>query len=195
MKDSLNRKPSQSAVLLIGILLTVLAVVAHRFLPERRLTLDPSQEGATFYLTKGEDALTQVDWVDQSRLHFKCHFAKEASGASCGYTYELFPKTVDHGADLSRFRSLKLSIRYAGSARYLRVAVRDFDPKFSRLEDFNSTKFNSLNLQPKDLVKPVTIDLHEFTVPEWWVAQYNLPRAQVPAGHEQRHRVFHLPAG
>ena len=177
MPDSLNWKPSQSAAVLIGILLTLLAVFAHRFLPERRLTLDPAQDGAVFYLTKGEDTLTQVDWVYPSRLHFKCHFAQEASGASCGYTYELFQeKGIAHGTDLSRFRNLKLTIRYTGSAHYLRVAIRNFDPKFSRPEDFNSTKFNSLNLQPKDLAKPLAIDLHEFTVPEWWVAQYDLPR-------------------
>jgi diguanylate cyclase (GGDEF)-like protein len=176
MQDSLSRKPSQSAVLLIGILLTLVAVFAHRILPERRFTLDPAREGAVFYLTKGEETLTQVDWVDQPRVHFKCHFAQEASGASCGYTYELFQGDIAHGADLSRYRNLKVTIRYAGSARYLRVAIRNFDPRFSRLEDFNTAKFNALNLQPKDLGKPLAIDLHEFTVPEWWVAQYDLPR-------------------
>ena len=177
MVEFTEKKSSQAAALAVGILLTLVAVVAHRFLPERRLTLDSSQEGAHFYLTKGEDTLTQVDWVEPSRLHFKCRFAREAAGASCGYTYELLQgKDIAHGADLSRYRNLKLTIRYAGSARYLRVAIRNFDPRFSRLEDFNSTKFNSLNLQPKDLAKPVAIDLHELTVPEWRVAQYDLPR-------------------
>jgi len=177
MKNSLNRKPSQSAVLLIGILLTLAAVFAHRLLPERRYTLDPSQEAVNYYLTKGEDALTQVDWVNLSTLHFKCHFVREASGASCGYTYELFgAKNLAHGVDLSRYRKLNLTIRYTGSAHHLRVAIRNFDPRFSRVQDFNSTKFNSLSLQPKDLGRPVAIDLHEFSVPEWWTAQYDLPR-------------------
>ena len=177
MKDSLNWKPSQSAGLLIGILLTFVALVAHRFLPERRLTLDPKREGVTFYLTKGEDALTQVDWVEQPRLHFKCHFVQEATGASCGYTYELFQSSaLKNGVDLSRFRNLNLTVRYTGDAHYLRVAIRGFDGRFSRAEDFNTTKFNSLNLPSRDLAKPLAIDLHEFSVPEWWVAQYNLPR-------------------
>jgi len=177
MQESVVWKRSQSVALLVGILLTLTAVFAHGFLPERRFTLDPSQEGANFYLTKGEDALTQVDWVDQQRVHFKCHFAREGSGASCGYTYQLhLNSAVDEGVDLSRYRNLDLTIRYTGTARYLRVAIRNFDPRFSRLEDWNTTKFNALNLQPKDLAKPVAINLHEFTVPEWWVAQYNLPR-------------------
>ena len=172
-----QQRTRQSAALLIGFLLTVVAVLAHRFLPERRLTLGPSQEGAHFYLTKGEEALTQVDWVDQTRLHFKCHFVEAVSGASCGYTYELLQgKDISYGTDLSRYQNLNLTIRYTGSARYMRVAVRNFDPRFSRVEDFNTTKFNTLNLQPKDLAKRVAIDLHEFTVPEWWTAQYNLPR-------------------
>ena len=177
MKNSLNWQPSQSAILLIGILLTLIALAAHRFLPERRFTLDPARKGVNFYLTKGEETLTQADWVDQSRVHFKCHFAEQASGASCGYTYQLhLDNEVDKGVDLSRYRNLSLTIRYTGSARYLRVAVRDFDNRFSKRDDWNTTKFNSLNLQPKDLAETVSIDLHEFTVPEWWVAGYNLPR-------------------
>jgi diguanylate cyclase (GGDEF)-like protein len=178
MVDPISRKPSQSVMLLIGILLTIAAVVAHRFLPERRLTLDTSKEGAVYFLMKfGEEALTQVDWVDQSRVHFKCRFAQEVPGASCTYTYLLYQgDAADHGVDLSRFRHLNLAIRYTGSAHYLRVAIRNFDPRYSRKEDTNSSKFNAVNLQPKDLATPVAIDLHEFAVPEWWVAQYDLPR-------------------
>jgi diguanylate cyclase (GGDEF)-like protein len=183
MNDSVSRKPSQSAALLIGILLTVIAVVAHRFLPERRLSLHTSEQvdtfapNATYFLTTSADASqTQADWVDQSRLHFKCRFAKEASGASCGYTFMLSRQNATRGVDLSRYRHLNLTIRYTGTAHYLRLAIRNFDPKFSRLEDTNSPKFNLLNIEPGDLAKPVAIDLREFSVPEWWVAQYHLPR-------------------
>ena len=177
MKHSLNWKPSQSALLLIGILLTLAALAAHRFLPERRFTLDPAKEGAVFYLTKGDESLTQVDWVEQSRVHFKCRFSQPSSAASCGYAYALNGENpADQGVDLSRFRSMNLTIRYTGPAHYLRVAARTFDHRFSRLDDWNSSKFNSLNLQPKDLTRTVAINLHEFTVPEWWTAQYDLPR-------------------
>src|SRR5512134_1794639 len=145
MNDSVHRKPSQSAALLIGILLTVIAVAAHRFLPERRLSLAASSDvdtyapGASYFLTTSADpSLTKADWVDQSRLHFKCRFAKEAPGASCGYTYMLTAeKAADHGVDLSRYRNLNLTIRYTGTAHYLRLAIRTFDPRFSRLEDTN----------------------------------------------------------
>jgi diguanylate cyclase (GGDEF)-like protein len=175
-----SKKRGQSPALLIGIALTLLVVIAHRFIPERRLTLDSARAGATFFLmNSGEGPPPKVDWVDQSRLHFYCKFAKETTNAGCSFTYLLYPETAaDHGMDLSRFSKLNLSIRYKGAGRYLRVAIRNFDPRFSDLKDSNSSKFNSLNLPPKDLLQPVSIDLHEFTVPEWWVGQYNLPREQ-----------------
>lgn len=178
MKDSLNRNPPRSAMALAaGILLTFIAVLAHRYIPDRRLTLQPLPNGSNFYLTKGEDTATQVDWVNASRLHFKCHFSQGTSGASCGYTFLLFKgKAADHGIDLSRFRQINLSIRYAGKANYIRIALRDFDPRFSKADDWNSTKFNSLNVDPADLAQPLAISLREFTVPEWWASGYHLPR-------------------
>lgn len=39
MPDSAPTKPIYLGALLVGIVLTVLAVAAHRFLPERRLSL------------------------------------------------------------------------------------------------------------------------------------------------------------
>jgi diguanylate cyclase (GGDEF)-like protein len=173
------RKPGQSVALLVGILLTVVALVAHRFLPERRLTLDAAKAGGVFFLMKtGEESLSTVDWVDQARFHFKCQVAKgAASGTGCSFTYLLYPEQAPtQGTDLSDYRNLNLAIRYAGAARYLRVAIRDFDPRFSRVEDSNSSKFNSINLKPRDLAEPLAINLHEFSVPEWWVTQYDLPR-------------------
>ena len=177
MGELIHKKSRQSASLLIGIVLTLLAVVAHRFLPERRLTLDSATTGANFFLMQSGDGIpTQVQWVDQGNFHFSCGFAKGAAGPGCSFTYLLYSTNADRGIDLSRYRTLNLTLRYAGDARYVRVSIRNFDPRFSRLEDANSSKFNSVNLPPKDLAQPLEISLNEFAVPEWWVNQYDLPR-------------------
>jgi diguanylate cyclase (GGDEF)-like protein len=179
MNEPAPRKSSHSAFVLIGIAVTLLAVFAHRLLPERRLTLDASNEGATwFVIPSGSGPEPRIEWVDQARFHYTCQFPKDASGQDCAFMYLLYPAAGDatRGVDLSRYRTLNLSIRYTGNARYLRVAIRNFDPRFSTAEDTNSSKFNSINLQPKDLDGPLSIGLHEFTVPEWWVGQYDLPR-------------------
>jgi diguanylate cyclase (GGDEF)-like protein len=177
MSQPRGKKPSQTAILLFGIVLTCVAVLAHRFLPERRLTLDSTRQGANYFLMQsGAGTPARVQWVDPSKFHFTCQFARETVGQGCSFTYLLYSTDAAHGIDLSRYRKLNLALRYTGDARYLRVSIRNFDPRFSRLEDDNSPKFNSVNLHPRDFTHPVAIGLNEFSVPEWWVTQYDLPR-------------------
>jgi diguanylate cyclase (GGDEF)-like protein len=178
MDDSTPTKSSHSAALLIGILLTCLAVVGHRFLPERQLTLRASERGDNFFLMQsGDGAPADIQWVDQGRFHFACQFPKATVDQGCSFGYQLHGATVADGMDLSRYHTLNLAIRYTGKARYLRVAIRNYDPRFSRLEDLNSPKYNFVNIPSRDLAQPVAIKLSEFWVPEWWIAQYDLPRA------------------
>ncbi|HKE96237.1 MAG TPA: GGDEF domain-containing protein [Povalibacter sp.] len=177
MNDSIRSKTGQSAALLVGILLTIVAVVAHRFLPERRLVLN-SMTGATYFLMHSPDGpQARVEWVDQARFHYTCQFAADVADPSCSFTYLLYSKSADIGTDLSRYRTLKLGIRYSGNAHYVRVSIRNFDSRFSRLEDSNSSKYNYVNLAPKDLAQPLAIGINEFAVPEWWQTQYDLPRS------------------
>src|ERR1044072_8383183 len=73
--DSSPRKSSHSSVLLIGILLTCLAMIAHRFLPERRLALDSTKDLAlAWVMQSGNGAPADIQWVDQSPFHFACQF-------------------------------------------------------------------------------------------------------------------------
>ena len=165
--------------MLIGILLTCLAVVGHRFLPERRLTINGSPGfGDAFLMQSGNGAPADMQWVDQSHLHFACKFPEAAVDQGCSLGYALHSGKVSQGTDLSRFRTLNLVVRYTGKADYLRVAIRNFDPRFSTLEDLNSPKYNFVNVPARELAQPVPISLSEFWVPEWWIAQYDLPRAQ-----------------
>ena len=178
MSESNQSKANQSVILLIGISLTLLAMVAHRFLPERRLTIDSAREGANYFLTQlGDGTPAQIEWVDQPRFHYTCRFAQDApAGQRCNFTFQLFSGSADRGIDLSRFNTLNLGLRYTGAARYVRLSIRSYDSRFSRLEDWNSPKFNYVNLHPKDLRQPVAIRLSEFAVPEWWLSEYDLPR-------------------
>jgi diguanylate cyclase (GGDEF)-like protein len=169
-------------VLLIGILLTCLAVIAHRFLPERRFALDGVKDiGLSFLMQSGDSAPVDIQWIDQPRFHFACQFPKANVDQGCSFGFQLHSGKVNEGVDLSRFRTMNLGIRYTGNARYLRVAIRNFDPRFSKLEDLNSPKYNYVNIPAKELAQPVAIKLSEFWVPEWWIAQYDLPRSQSQA--------------
>ena len=177
MDESIPNKSSHSAAILVGILLTCLAVVAHRFLPERRLALEPTKDLANaFVMQSGNGPPADIKWVNQAHYHFACQFPDAPVDQGCSFGYQLHGKTVTEGTDLSRYRTLNLVVRYKGNAKYFRVAVRNFDPRFSTVEDLNSPKYNFVNVPARELVHPVAIRLSEFWVPEWWIAQYDLPR-------------------
>jgi len=177
MTEFIHRKPVQSLVLLAGILLTLLAVLGHRFFPERRLTLDSSRPGANFFLTQsGNGAQAELQWIDQANFHYTCRIPQATAMQGCGFAYMLASGIASQGIDLSRFRTLNLAVRYTGTAQYLRVGIRNFDPRFSKVEDLNSPKFNYVNIRTEDLAGLIPISMREFAVAEWWTTAYNLPR-------------------
>jgi diguanylate cyclase (GGDEF)-like protein len=160
----------------LGIVITLAAVVAHRFMPQRTLELKPNTEGAVYFLLDSDNSQQRATWLRQDKFHFICDFTKATSNPGCSFNYLLYSARADRGIDLSRYKKLSLRVTYNGNAKYLRVAVRNFDPRFAKLDDSNSSKFNSLNLTRDDLTHPLQVNMDEFRVPEWWISQYNLPR-------------------
>jgi len=171
--------PSNPPVLLAGIALTVLALLAVELVPPRTLDLAAPDVASNLYLLRPNDAAegNPVQWVDADALHWHCHYTAPASYQPCGLTFVLgAADEPTRGVDLSRFDTLELDLAYRGSSPAVRVAVRNFDPRFSRVDDANSARIQSINLRPRDLDRPLTLQLNELTVPEWWVQQFDLPR-------------------
>jgi diguanylate cyclase (GGDEF)-like protein len=177
MPESFPQKPTQSAFLLISMLLTLLAIVGHRFLPERQLTIGGSNDGAYFFLGQsGNGPPAEIKWIDRARLHYSCRVPQATTWQSCNLGYMLARVIASQGIDLSRYKTLKLAVRYTGKAQYVRVSIRNFDSRFSTIEDANSPKFNFVNIPTKDLARPIVLSMSEFTVAEWWTTTYDHPR-------------------
>jgi len=179
MTDFNHRKSSRSAAfLLLGILLTLLALIGRQFLPERRFAIDSVRHGSSSFLVQtGNGAASDLRWIDQNQFHYACRIPPATAMQGCGFAYMLSGSMdSSQGVDLSRFKTLNLAVRYTGQAQYLRVAIRNFDPRFSKIEDLNSPKFNFVNIPTKDLSQPIAISMREFTVAEWWMGAYNHPR-------------------
>jgi len=177
MTEYVHRKPTQALGLLLGILLTLLAVVGHRFLPERRLRITSSPESGNFFLGQtGDGPAAEMKWIDRAHLRYSCRVPQAAVWQSCNFGYMLATQNISKGIDLSRYKTLNLGVRYTGKSQYVRVSIRSFDPRFSKVEDGNSTKFNFVNIPAKDLAQPIALSMSEFTVAEWWTTTYNQPR-------------------
>ena len=126
MNESFHRKRAQAPALLLGILLTLLAVLGHRFLPERHLLISSAREGANFFLVEtGVAAQSENTWVDQSKFHYACKVPDAVAYQGCGFAFMLAGEDVSQGIDLSHYKTLHLAVSYTGKAQYLRIGLAE----------------------------------------------------------------------
>jgi diguanylate cyclase (GGDEF)-like protein len=159
-------------IIAAGILLTLAALLGREFLPERKLDLLAPSKRLHFLATSAHG----IEWVDESRFHLRCHYVDTQGNQPCGVTFLLTPGGLMQGMDLGSFESVVLDVAYRGNGSYVRLSMRNFDSRFSHEQDGNSARMQSTNIRAADLKGPLTISLNEFDVPEWWIAQFNLPR-------------------
>lgn len=176
--DDVRPDLSNTNLLVGGIVLTLAILAGHELLPAR--TLDLTAPGAVsnlFLMTPGETpGEAPVRWLDAQHLRWRCHYTAPSPYQPCGLTLMLTGDDLRRGRDLHRFDVLEMDLRYKGPSPFVRVAIRNFDPRFSKVEDGNSSRMQSVNLRPRDVQKPVQLELSELTVPEWWVQQFDLAR-------------------
>lgn len=173
-------KTFYSKLLLLALLLTFAAIAAKSFLPQKSLALIPGDPNKTpYYLSEQTDTAGKkaVYWLNYEQPHYRCDFKTNTTNPSCTLTFSL-SQSRTQGMDLQQYSSMKIDIKYKGSAKTLRIAMRNFDPRFSTAADYNSDKFIFINLRVRDLNKPIQLALNELKVADWWISQFNLPREQ-----------------
>lgn len=158
-----------------GILLTLVAIVGREVVPKRTLDLTvAANRGAHFLAAPSNE---KIGWVDEPHLHLRCHYDEADAQQPCGLTIILGQADdASRGIDLRPYRSIALDLSYRGNASFVRLSIRNFDARFSLKEDGNSARIQSINLRAHDIDRPIAIELSELAVPEWWIAQFNLPR-------------------
>jgi diguanylate cyclase (GGDEF)-like protein len=167
-------KTFYSKLLLGAIFLTLVAIAAKNLLPQRSLLIVPNSTPDANYLLLDPEH-PNAHWVDRDKFHFHCKFGENEANMPCNFIFLLSVDSI-HGTNLEDFDHMNLDIKYTGTSKVLRVAIRSYDPRFSNNADSNSTKFNFINFRTKDLDNPMRISFNEFTVADWWLAQYGLPR-------------------
>jgi diguanylate cyclase (GGDEF)-like protein len=169
---------SNSNLLVGGIVLTLAILAGHELLPARTVELTAPGAVSNLYLNTSGDTTGEpaVKWVEGKHLRWRCHYTALDGYQPCGLTFSLSGDDPTRGRDLSRFDSLEMDLHYKGPSPLVRVAIRNFDPRFSKVDDGNSARMHSVQLRPRDVEKPVRLELSELTVPEWWVRQFDLAR-------------------
>lgn len=165
-----------SVLRLLAGVLTVAVIFIQHFLPPRVFSIRPNPDfTGILYGHQHENGLSAY-WIDEEKQHFHCEYL-ETDPYSCGYTLSLGPDATK-GMDLSTYDGLRLKIKYIGVAPRIRLFMRDYDPKFDAGKDPNLTsKFMSVAIRTADLDGPTYVQLNEFSVGEWWIRDFDVPRA------------------
>jgi diguanylate cyclase (GGDEF)-like protein len=161
-----------SRIIAAGILLTLAALLGREYLPQRTLDLLAPSDRRHFLAAPGPG----IEWIDEAHYHLRCHYTDTGGYQACGVTFLLTQDSQARGTDLRTFSSMVVDVAYRGNGDFVRVGMRNFDPRFSREQDGNSARMQSTNIRVDDLKRPLTIALNELDVPEWWIAQFRLPR-------------------
>jgi len=173
--ETLRTKPSVLAApwksiyfwLLLGCLLTALLMGLYPYLPEKRLQLVGVGEPELY-----TDALGKIEWVDKEALRWRCQLDPGPEGL-CGFNLYLGPE----GENITQFSSVELQLTYEGPARALRYYIRNYEPGLSDIDNVETNKFMQTQIGKQFLDGVLVIRLDEFYVPEWWLLEYDVPRA------------------
>jgi diguanylate cyclase (GGDEF)-like protein len=165
-------------LLISAIFFTLLALWVHRFFPSKHFVIfEDISPYSYLYSTTLADGSPSAFWLDESKRTWRCNSAERPRDSLfvCSFIMEL--GEPGFGVDLSSYTHVLLDIQHQGSSKKLRFYARNFHPSYSNIEDPNSNKFNAINLDTADLNRALIVPLRELQVADWWLLQYNIPRA------------------
>jgi len=166
-----------NSILLIAIVFTAILVISVHFIPAKRLVLLPDATARVYLLTQPlPDGSPSSEWTNDAHTAWKCTYPENyhIDYFPCAMTLDL-SKTADAGMDLSNYEQFILHLNYSGGANKVRIAIRNFNPAYSKTSDSNSTKFNAIQIHTSELNKENHIALSAFAAADWWLGQYNIP--------------------
>ena len=173
-----QQRQREALVLLLAVVLTLGAILGFDAIPEERFEVRSTpQSPALLTFTPLPGVKATGEWLDGTHRRLRCHYPQgtDDPGYNCSINY-FFGSGPGHGIDLSKYTRVEVQVVYKGDVPKLRLFARDFDPRYSKVDDSNSTKYNAIFLPTKDLKHPVSLKLQEFTVAEWWQLMYKIPR-------------------
>lgn len=162
-------------LLLLLIVLTISVLVFQEPLLEKKRIIGPGDDELRFELdTDHQDGgNSQVEWVNKDHLHWRCELGQQWQYPFCALQI-YFSDSYMQGADLSKFTHINLNLHYSGSAKSVRLYLRNSNPAYTKPNEIRSTKFNMVELDTRNGPRYDDIKLSYFSVADWWEQLYDL---------------------
>ncbi|KXI28281.1 GGDEF domain-containing protein [Paraglaciecola hydrolytica] len=157
--------------------ISILIVVIYDVLPERIVTLYPS-ETATLSIFSDETSggNSQARWIDQAKSKFSCTVPLSTKDQYCGASITWWHNEQPKTFDFRNFDRIIMDIDYQGETPNLAVYLDNQVKPIAGMVNTTTAKNMSTNVRSKDLSSPVDISFRDFRVAEWWIRQFDIPR-------------------
>ena len=160
-------------------LLTVLAIAAKPFIPQKTLLIHPREDVSAGMFGPTVDGVSTVSLIDNDPFAWRCDYPERHNGISCGLS--LFWNPLDgpyaNFIDASQYDGFRVDITYEGRAQHLRIFLNNYNPAHEKILPGISTKYLTAFVSTEELRSgPTFVGLQNFTVEEWWITAENPPR-------------------
>jgi diguanylate cyclase (GGDEF)-like protein len=166
-------------LLIAGILLTLVLLGIHPFLPQKKLDLINNPDFTIFVeSTQDKRGKNLGFWVDEKQHIWACDVPEDLDRSvyqTCAFNIVL-TKDLSKGVDLSGFSTLTIDMKHTGENESFRISTRNFNPKYSTLTDSDTTKYHAITVYKSDLDPILNIHLEEFRPADWWLLHFKIPR-------------------
>ena len=160
-------------LLVISTLLALAGVCSYFLLPERKERILPDLANDHYLFFDGNS--TMAEWIDERAFSFQCIHPKIVKGwPYCGLRFKV--GSMPEGKDFSMYQRAEIKLHYEGDNQRLRVTLRNFNPAYSRIDDWDSLKGLDVFFTKEETQNVIVIHSYEWQVSEYWVRMNIIPR-------------------
>lgn len=162
------------AALAIFVALTLVAIVAERFILQTGFTVDANDGMISVYNDSVDGGISTSAITDPEGTEWRCVLADQALYSYCGFELIFDQARVD-GLDLRNYDRIKIWLAYEGPTETIRLYLRNHDPVYSDPERYDTTKYNQLEFDGALATgAPLEFSMHDFFVANWWFQRQRL---------------------
>lgn len=106
-------------------------------------------------------------------IAWRCNLLAGDPYPYCGL--EIFlGESRSRGLDMRDYKQVRLWLEYQGANKSVRVFLRNFDRRYSSVNDNTSTKYNQVEFEAKSPQGYYEFSFEDFFVANWWLREHNI---------------------
>ena len=193
---------------LSAIVITLLILAVHPFVPDRKLVLHPQPSTMiNIYSDEWDNGNSSIAWKDPNSFTAECHLRDGANYPFCGLAIKFYDQIKTPQAsnnqddnvgitdvDLSQYDGLLIEFDYSGEAERIRFALRNVEFELKQNKELRKAKQAEAYIEADEFNAPIFIDFSLLNISDWWVTENSIRRENTrPAFNNVMEMTLHIP--